>query len=195
MRISKKNALISLALAAAMLGGVIAGVLVSKNIYTSLRIKKTATIGVYDIDHVTALTSITFGDMFWNEQWGYPSTINVTDGNWARMLSANTYEVADIDQADFWVKFSVSALPQGVRFYINCWQANETNTQTWVDISADGQPQGYVTVFQLYSPSLHPSANHAAYFQIILYTVGDESPPFGTFSPVLNIAGVTTSSG
>jgi len=188
MQSRTKASLIALSLIA-IISVAMASILVHRELPTSIRIKQAATMGVYDIDGSTDLTSFGFGDYFWNEGKWVPSGADEGENP-----SSIAYWVKNIDQMDFYAqfKFSYGGLT-GVDFTIYVKREDQVS---WTSYGFDGTGTDKFIYQQiLTSPSLDPDhpLYHNLQWQFKVHV--NEGAPFGTFNTLLQIDAVDTPTG
>jgi hypothetical protein len=190
----------TLSLALIVLATVLAEVLITTNLQMSMRVKTTATMGVYDIDGTTKLTSIGLGDYmttFGENSFCYPGRTNAS----ADEYPINTFFVADVDQTNFSVQFIATNLPDYTLAWIRAWRGDSAPSNDWHEIDIQGSGS-WTTSFYLSSPSLYPGDPPGAHvckfqlwIQISLPQLPDPIPLslFKTYTPTLTINAIGTS--
>jgi hypothetical protein len=155
-----------------------------KNVSTTLRIKKTISIDVFDVDGQTPLESINLGDMVWYDNWYYPGK---TKDNMPPQ-PAPSYFINDTDQTDFYVQF-VAPQPQIPGITFTLWIARIDKGSNFAGLT-DGQTYEYA----LTSPTLDPDhpLMHAARWYL---QVSVTEPTFGDYAPVFTLNAVDSPTG
>ena len=174
--------IVSLTLTAIILGAAFAGILITKQVPMGMRIKGTATMEVYDSDGYSILTNLALGDFIWQESDFFPGKLDTN----TESSPQSGYRVRNVDQVDFYVRFSVLNVPDGATFSLCTWRQDQ-NTANVYHLIAGGGGDGYSSEFLLTSPSLDPTHINAHELQFTLLVSVSEGATFGTFSPTLVI--------
>jgi hypothetical protein len=219
MKLSKRIIpILSLSLAVIILGAALGYVLINQSVNMTMRIKKTATMAIYDIDAQltptwpnstgTKLATIGLGDYMIdaaNDYWGYPGTSPVGNSGRINMTASEDFTqyfyVADIDQANFTVQFAATGLPD----YTVCWlRAVRMDGEAgaggynWHEIDIQGAGS-WTTDYHLASPGLYPTATgqFMLKFQFYVQIVEGQLPApvpagfFASYTPLLTVTGIT----
>lgn len=162
-----------LMLALASLGAAFAAVVLYRNVETTMRVKMSAALGVFDADRTTPLTTIGLGDFLWRDNFYFPGKARDN----MPPQPAPSYWVNNTDQTTLYIQF-VSPNMTGVTFAM--WIRRE-DSPTWISLH-----DGEIYQLPLTSPSLDPGNPllHAAqwYLQVSL-----DEPAFGDYTPTLTI--------
>lgn len=172
IKLSLPKALV-LALLVSTVSGVLAAIMVSRQVNLSMVIRGTYSLEVRDIDHVTVLTAIDFGDMFRGETYKYPAN-----------PPTDTYWLVNDGDYPLWVSFSLSSFPSDVTFDI---YARRGDQSAWTKLGPG----------DIFADPLNPDGETAQTSRIEWYIecVVDLYAAFSSYSPVLTWNGHDTSSG
>lgn len=169
----------ALAIIAIALGSALAAVLVTKYVGLNMRIKGTATMGVFDTDGSTVMTALGLGDFYWYEIDLFPGKLNESEYS----VPTAGYWVKNLDQTNMTITFSMTNVPANVRFYVAAWREDEAPSNNFKEI----YESPYAFSFVLTSPSLDPTHPQAHACQFILRVWVYEGAIFGSYSPILQI--------
>lgn len=150
--------------------GVFAAALIASwDISTTLRVKRTVSIAVYDVDGQTELTSINLGDFLWNDMKIFPGIV------WE--IPAEPYFVNNTDQTDFYVGFNVEPDIPGIIFSVHVRRGDQTEFRALSEAN--------IYPYPIISPANDPNLD-VQYAHWYL-SVSVSQPEFGDYSPTLTI--------
>lgn len=171
-------------LAATLISTVVYGALIAHwDIQTSMRIKRTVSIEVYDVDGVTPLMELNLGDLTWNIAKAFPGGLDYTG-----KPPAELYYVKNTDQTDFYVGFNVDPAIEGITFKLLICRGDKTE---WKELSVGGAP--YIYQDPLVSSVNDPNPDvQFAYWYLAVHVA---EPVFGNYSAVLRINAYDSAAG
>jgi len=147
----------------------VAAIIATWHIDTTMRIKRTVSIGVYDVDGTTQLTSINLGDFTWNSGKMFPGGEYV--------VPTEFYFIKNIDQTDFYVSLTMSDLPDGVAVTLFIKRGDQA---TFTELST-----GLIYEYPLISPINNPDPN--VQFAYWYFRVWVNQPDFNDYAPTLTL--------
>ena len=151
------------------------------DIQTSLRIKRTVSIGVFDTDGVTPLTALNLGDFTWENGKVFPG------GTWPPPPS-QFFFVKNVDQTDFYVGYTVDPIIEGVTFRLFICRGDKTE---WRELSTPGVSiYEYPLISSINNPD--PSVQSASWY---LYVYVANGAAFGDYNPVLTVTAHDSATG
>lgn len=171
-----KIAIASILLITITLSVTYAAIIAYKQVPMTMRVKMTATIGVFDTDGHSNLTSINLGDFSWYDNYYFPGKVRDN----MPPQPAPSYYINNTDQTTLYVQF---VAPQIANVTFAIW-IKRMDSAEWISLH-DGQ----IYQLPLTSPSLDPTHPllHAAQWYL---QVSINQPAFGSYSPVLTFNGV-----
>lgn len=165
-------------LAATLLAAAVYAALIATwEIQTSLRIKRTVSIGVYDTDGLTPLISMNFGDFTWNSRKYFPGEIDE--------IPTEYFFINNTDQMDFYVGFGIDNPVEGIGIALHVRRGDQAG---FTRLSA-GDIYPYPMVSQVNDPN--PDVQYAHCYISVLVN----QPAFGTYNPLLRINAYDTAAG
>jgi len=178
----RKLKIVGVVLCAIAFVGIAAGkLLLSHNVSTSLTVKPVVSMGVYDVDGNTSLTSIALGQFNVDSYKYFPG--GSTDP------PIQYYYINNTDQMNFYVSFTWSNLPPGSEGHSWFVWIRRGDQATFTKLNA-GEIYTLPIITKLEDPD--PAKQHAVwYFKFVI----DVMCPFGTYSPTLTINAYDTASG
>jgi hypothetical protein len=172
----KKAALFTVALAL-IVSAATAGIMVSLRIDLFMRVKRSISIGVYDVDGQTDLVYINLGDFMWNTWKNFPNE-----------APEQTYFINNTDQMDLYVSFSVEGLPQNESILFRLF-IKRGDQPTWAESLSPNAIYGYPLISQVNNPQ---PGQDFAYWYLKVFCI---QPDFGDYSPILWFHGHDTLTG
>lgn len=153
----------------AVTGVFAAALIASWNISMILRIKRTVSIAIYDIDGQTELKSINLGDFTWNTKKIFPGIVFE--------IPAEPYFINNTDQTDFYIGFNVEPDIPGIQFSVHIKRGDQTNFQSLSEVNIYSYP--------IVSPANDPNPDVQYAHWYLLIQVFE--PEFGDYNPTLTI--------
>lgn len=177
-QISLKKATLFALVLALIVSAATAGIMVSLRIDLFMRVKRSVSMGVYDLDGQTDLVYINLGDFMWNTWKDFP----------AEFPSEQRYFINNTDQMDLYVSFSVEGLPpnDSIAFRMWIWRGDQPISQGTL---SPGEIYGYPLISQVNNPQ---PGQDFAYWCLRVFV---KEPNFGDYSPILWFHGHDTSTG
>lgn len=176
-----KIVLIALTIASTLCLSAFAALLVYHDISTTMRIKMTVMLNVFDTDGVTPLETIQLGDFIHEQGKYYPGAL-------IGEIPTQYYFVNNTDEMAWYLGFYTADVPEGAIMRLYVQKGNET---TWVELDESG-----VSIYPelIESSYTNPDPDtQFAYFYVMVYVT--ESAPFGDFAPTLTIGAYETPTG
>ena len=171
MNLKKKAVLVTAVLAAILIGAVIADLLLTKEINTTMEVKPEVSMDVYDVDGVTPLTSIALGQFPWDSLFYFP-------GHLAGVPS-EYYFINNTDQQSFYIAFDVSNCPPNVGFEF--WVKRGDKTEWAYMPPSISMIYEFPIESSLINPD--PATQHAVFY----FRVWVATEAFGTYTPTILI--------
>ena len=185
MRINtKKNTILATALVASLLiCAVTATLLVYQNISTTMRIKMTVMLDVFDVDGTTRLTAIDLGDFVHGETKYFPGGLSEPPTQY--------YIVANNDEMAWYLGGLATEVPTDVLIWIMVRRGDFIETHQW-----EGNPINSQWIYSQIIESAYTNEDPNTRFAN-LYIRVDVGPasPFGTFAPIISIGAYSTITG
>ena len=172
----KKAALFALVLAL-IVSATTAAIMVSLRIDLFMRVKRSISMGVYDLDAKTNLVYINLGDFLWNTAKNFPNE-----------APEQTYFINNTDQMDLYISFNVENLPQddSITFRLCIKRGDQP---TWATGLAPNEIYGYPLISRVNNPE--PGQDFAHWYIRVMCN----QPDFGDYSPILWFHGHDRSTG
>jgi len=176
---NKKIVALVAVLAFILIGAVVADLLLTKQIPTSMIIKPTLSMDIFDVDGVTPLTSIALGQFSWHtDETFFPGHLTSAPSEY--------YYIKNTDQTSFYIAFEVAAdypsLTIGFVFY-----------------AKRGDQAAFTTLISgIYNLPIETSLvnpDPATQYAVWYFKVWIAEPPFGSYNPTILVHAYDTASG
>lgn len=154
-------------------GIAIGAVLVTYDIETTMRIKMTVMLNVFDTDGLTPLTSITLGDFTHESSKFFPGGAGVP---------STFYYINNTDEMPWYAGFTVTGSPSGVAWKVYIRKGNETDFTTLSSIQTEEKIYG-----ELIESSVTNSNPETQFAHWYLYVYVTNSAAFGDYTPTLTV--------
>lgn len=161
-----------------MAGSAIATFMLRKDIQTSLRVKATPSMKLFDVDGQTELLSLSLGDFTWESTKNFPGGTTATPTEF--------YFANNTDQVDLYLGLAFENAPTGLVFK---WFVKRGDEASFTEMSA-----GVIYWTPILSPALHPSETDKQYLNFYIQVYCGR-PAFGDYNPVVHINAYDSPSG
>lgn len=152
--------------------------MVTRDVNLSMRIKRSISMTIFDIDGTTELTAIQLGDFLWNTGKIFPES--------AAYPPTQTYFINNTDQMDLYVGFTIEGLPENTAVEMYVKRGDQAG---WLNL-----PPGAIYNKPLISKINDP--DHPEFWACQMYfQIWVNEPAFGDYTPVLHIHGYETALG
>lgn len=167
------------------MGTTLATLLLNYPISSVMIVKPKFSMGIFDTDATTVLTSIGLGQFEWNSgPFFFPGhSISEPTGH---------YFINNTDQMSFYVAFCLPDIPEGTdwRFWIK--RGDQASWFTFECSGPDPNPHPYYTFpIQSHVVDSNPLTQYAEFY----LSVEVFSPPFDTYRPTISVYAATSVSG
>ncbi|MDH5377992.1 MAG: hypothetical protein OEX00_06715 [Gammaproteobacteria bacterium] len=181
---TKKRSILAIALITSLsICAAMATLLVYQNISTTMRIKMTVMLDVFDVDGVTRLTAIDLGDFTHGQTKYFPGGLSEPPTQF--------YIVANNDEMSWYLGGLATEVPTDVLVWIMIRRGDKTEAYQW-----EGSPINSQWIYGLIIESEYTNPDPNTQFAN-MYVRVDVAPaaPFGTYAPTINIGAYSTVTG